>query len=81
MAKRTKVSIEEKQLQEIGVAFRNRRLDKKLNFQEMEKKSGVTSLTISKLEKGELKNSSLLTLNKIAGVLGFKIVIGISNNT
>lgn len=79
MAKKTVISRETEQLAVIGRAFRNGRLDQELKLQDVEEKSGVTSLTISKLEKGQLQNCSLTTLNKIAGVLGLKINVTVEN--
>ena len=68
---------EQEQLSVIGRALRNARLDQKLKLQDVEASSGISSLTISKLEKGQLENSSLQTLNKIASVLGYKITLSI----
>jgi transcriptional regulator with XRE-family HTH domain len=69
MATKKKKPILEQQIKEIGDTFRQRRFDLKANLQEVASKSTITYLTISKLEKGELKNVSLETLNKIAGAL------------
>jgi len=66
-------TIEQEQLKMIGRAFRNGRQDQSLKIQDVEAKSGVSSVTISKLERGQLDNSSLQTLNKIAAVLGLTI--------
>lgn len=78
MAKKEKVisreTTEQKQLKGIGRAFRNGRLDQSLNLQTLEGMCGVSSLTISKLERGQLDNCSLQTLNKIAEALG--LVVG-----
>lgn len=76
MNKQTNVSretTEQKQLKAIGRAFRIARGDKSLLLQDIAEKSGVSTLTISKLERGQLENSSLQTLNKIAEVLELKI--------
>lgn len=80
MKKKTIVPREKQQLQKIGRAFRIRRLDRSLKLQDLESQAGVSSLTISKLEKGQLDNSSLQTLNKIADVLGLKINLTITGN-
>lgn len=66
---------EQKQLKIIGRALRIARQDQKLKLQEVAEKSTVSSLTIAKLEKGELLNSSLQTLNKVAEVLSVEIHI------
>lgn len=73
--KKPNISREKTQLSAIGRALQIARLDQKLKLQDVAEKSGVSSLTISKLEKGELENSSLQTLNKIAEVLGVKIML------
>jgi transcriptional regulator with XRE-family HTH domain len=44
-------------------------------FQDVERLSGVSSLTISKLEKGKLENTSIDTLEKIAGALELELKI------
>jgi DNA-binding Xre family transcriptional regulator len=59
----------------IGFTFRNRRFEKKMSLQDVAEKSGITYLTISKLEKGELKNLSFTTLEAIAGALGLKVLV------
>lgn len=71
-------TIEQKQLKPVGRALRNARHDQQLKLQDVEERSGVSSLTISKLEKGKLENSSLQTLNKIASALGLKITLSIN---
>lgn len=68
-----RATLEQIQLKAIGRAFRNGRLDQKKKLQEIEIASGVSCLTISKLEKGDLNNTSLETLNKIAKAIGLKI--------
>lgn len=67
-------TLEQKQLKGIGRALRTARLDQSLNLQTLEGVCGVSSLTISKLERGQLDNCSLQTLNKIAEAL--KLCIG-----
>jgi len=59
-------------IQTIGRVFRNRRADLKMTLQDVAEKSGITYLTISKLEKGDLTNLSLATLTAIALALGFE---------
>ena len=65
------------QLTGVGRSFRIARNDQSLKLQELEAKVGISSVTIAKLEKGQLENSSLRTLNKIADVLGLKVTITI----
>ena len=47
------------QLQEIGKKFSHRKLDLDLSLGEMEKKSGITSVTIAGILKGEIKNPTV----------------------
>lgn len=75
-----RATLEQTQLKAVGRSFRNRRNDLRLQLQQVAEQSGVSSLTISKLEKGQLDNSSLGTLNAIASVLGLKINVTIENN-
>lgn len=69
------LTTEQKQLMDIGRAFRTGRHDKGMKIHELSTASGISVVTISKLEKGQLKNSNLETLNKIAAPLGLSIVI------
>jgi transcriptional regulator with XRE-family HTH domain len=62
-------------LKKIGVHFRNTRFDKKMSLQDVAEKSGITYLTISKLEKGDLQNLSLATMTAIAGALDLTVSI------
>jgi transcriptional regulator with XRE-family HTH domain len=73
-------TLEQTQLKAVGRLFRNRRNDLQLQLQEVAAKCGVSSLTISKLEKGQLDNSSLGTLNSISSVLGLQINIRVESN-
>lgn len=73
-------TMEQAQLKAVGRLFRNRRNDLSLQLQQVAAKSGVSSLTISKLEKGGLDNSSLGTLNSIASVLGLRISIKVEGH-
>lgn len=81
MATKTTVSREVKQLTALGRELMLKRLDfnngNGLSLQELMVKSGVTSLTISKLERGRLENISLETLNKISSALGVEIQLTI----
>lgn len=62
-------------LKQVGQVFLLRRNDLNLQLQDVASRSGVTSLTISKLEKGKLENTSVETLEKIASALGMEISI------
>jgi transcriptional regulator with XRE-family HTH domain len=68
-------TVEQKQLKVIGRALQNARLDLKLSLQQVQSKSLVSYITISKIEKGELDNCSMMTLNKVAAAVGKKIVM------
>lgn len=77
MAK-AKISHEISCLAEVGRALRNKRLDLNISLQEAQKKSGISYVTISKIEKGELENCSLITLGKIASVYKMKINLSVT---
>lgn len=62
-------------LQEIGESFLLARTRQKMQVQELEQASGVSKPTLSKLEKGELENTSTETLRKIANALGLTLTI------
>lgn len=74
-------TLEQQQLRVLGRALRNARHDQKLMIKTVKEKSGVSVVTISKLERGELKNSNLDTMNKIATSLGLKISITVTPST
>jgi DNA-binding Xre family transcriptional regulator len=62
-------------LELIGIELRNKRFEKKMSLQDVAQKSGITYLTISKLEKNELQNISLWTLVQICEGLDMKLII------
>jgi DNA-binding Xre family transcriptional regulator len=62
-------------LELIGIEIRNKRWEKKMSLQDVAAKSGITYLTISKLEKNELQNVSLWTLVQICEGLDMKLII------
>jgi transcriptional regulator with XRE-family HTH domain len=62
-------------LKQVGQVFLLRRNDLNLQLLEVADRSGITTLTISKLEKGKLENTSVETLEKIATALGMEISI------
>lgn len=65
-------------LVELGDRFRKARQDQRLKFEEVSEASGVSTLTISNLEKGKLDNLSLEVLSKIASALGLEFTIEVS---
>ena len=75
MSKEKNVSREIVQLTAVGRSFRIARNDQEKKILDVEQASGVSSVTIAKLEKGQLMNSSLQTLNSIADSLGLKVTI------
>lgn len=62
-------------LTQVGQAFLLRRNALNLQLQDVSRLSGITTLTISKLEKGKLENTSMETLLKISKALGMEIII------
>jgi transcriptional regulator with XRE-family HTH domain len=70
-------TLEQSQLKPLGRAFRIKRNDLNLKIKDVEESSGVSSLTVSKLEKGLLLNCSLETLNKVATSLDLKLKLTI----
>jgi transcriptional regulator with XRE-family HTH domain len=60
-------------IQQIGERFLLRRTALKMKKTDVAEKSGVSTVTIGKLEKGELENVSLEILDKIAGALKLEI--------
>jgi transcriptional regulator with XRE-family HTH domain len=73
-------TLEQKQLGKIGQAFQTRRLAlsrvdgvQAWSYSALEEKCGVSTVTLSKLERGKLTNCSLETINKIASALGMSV--------
>jgi transcriptional regulator with XRE-family HTH domain len=62
-------------LKVVGQSFLLKRNDLGLQLLDVSERSGVTALTISKLEKGKLDNTSVETLQKIAQALGLTLQI------
>lgn len=62
-------------LKQVGESFLLRRNELNLQLIQVADLSGVTTLTISKLEKGKLENTSIETLAKIAAALGMEIIV------
>jgi transcriptional regulator with XRE-family HTH domain len=61
----------------LGRAFLHKRLDLKLEIKDVAEKSGLSTLTVSKLEKGQLNNTSVETLEKMARTLGMELTINV----
>lgn len=72
-------TMEQKQLKLIGRAFQNRRLDLKLQIKQVAERAGFSALTVSKLEKGELENIRIGSINAIGAAIGLKITFTIEN--
>lgn len=68
-----RATLEQKQLKQIGRAFRIGRHDLSLKIMDVAEKSGVCTLTVSKLERGKLDNTTFQTINRIAEVLELKL--------
>lgn len=62
-------------LKVVGQSFLLKRNELGLQLLDVSNRSGVTALTISKLEKGKLANTSIETLQKIAGALELTLQI------
>ena len=60
-------------LYEIGQKIRSLREEKKLTQEELANISGISRVTLGKLEKGEMGNTSVKTLDLILDRLGFEI--------
>jgi len=71
----SKLSLEEVQLKTVGRALKIARNDKKLLLLDVAKETGISSFTISRLERGILKNTTIQTLNTIAAIVDCKIYI------
>ncbi|WP_198304725.1 helix-turn-helix domain-containing protein [Arcobacter vandammei] len=60
-------------LYEIGQKIRILREEKKLTQEELAKTCGISRVTLGKVEKGEMGNTSVKTLDLILDRLGFEI--------
>jgi len=60
---------------ELGEKIKTLRKEKNLSQDELAKKSRISRATLSKLENGNLTKVSIVTLDRILGVLGFTIEI------
>lgn len=68
-----RATLEQQQIKVIGRAFRIARHDQGFQMQQVAEASGVSRLTIGKIEKGQLDNCTLETLNRVATSLEMKI--------
>lgn len=60
-------------LYEIGSEIKRLRIEKKLTQEELAIKSGISRVTLGKVERGELGNTSIKTLDLILSNLGREI--------
>ena len=60
-------------LYEIGQQIRTLREAKKLTQEQLASKCGISRVTLGKVERGELGNTSVKTLDIILASLGFEI--------
>ena len=60
-------------LHEIGSKIKSLRKEQKLTQQELADKCGISRVTLGKLERGEVANISLKTLDILVNTLGFEI--------
>lgn len=58
---------------EIGNKIKNLRLEKNLTQEQLASKSGISRVTLGKVERGELGNTSIRTLDLILSNLGQEI--------
>lgn len=70
-----RATLEQQQIKVIGRAFRIARHDQGFQMQQVAEASGVSRLTIGKIEKGQLDNCSLEIINRIATALEMKVTI------
>lgn len=61
------------QLKALGRAFHMARLDLGLTIDQLELKCHISNITISKLERGKLENTSFATLCAIGEALGVPV--------
>lgn len=59
----------------VGQKIMVRRVELKMTLTELAKKSNVTSITISKIEKNGIDNIGVSTLKKITDAVGLKLII------
>ncbi|RXI35624.1 hypothetical protein CP986_05875 [Arcobacter aquimarinus] len=67
-------------LYEIGQKIKVLREEKELTQEELANICGISRVTLGKVEKGELGNSSVKTLDLILDSLGFEIEFKIKQN-
>ncbi|MBF0409049.1 MAG: helix-turn-helix transcriptional regulator [Candidatus Riflebacteria bacterium] len=60
-------------LYEIGHKIKSLREDKKLTQEALAKKCGISRITLGKIEKGQMGNTSVKTLDIILFIFGFEI--------
>jgi HTH-type transcriptional regulator/antitoxin HipB len=62
-------------LSDLGKIIKKLRKEKNLSQEELAKKANISRATLSKLENGNLTKISVVTLDKILGILGYTIDI------
>ena len=67
-------------LHEIGSKIKSLRKEQKLTQQELADKCGISRVTLGKLERDEVANISLKTLDILVNTLGFEIDFVRKNN-
>jgi transcriptional regulator with XRE-family HTH domain len=60
-------------LYEIGNKIKELRVAKKLTQEQLAQKSGISRVTLGKIERGELGNTSVKTLDLILSSLGYEM--------
>ena len=66
-------------LLDLGKTIKTLRKEKGLTQQELAKKSGISRVTLSKLENGYIANISIVTINQVLSLLGYEIDIKHTN--
>jgi len=68
------------QLYEIGPKIKELRKDKKITQESLSKLSGISRVTLGKLERGEVNSVSIKTLDIILNALSYEIDIKSKNS-
>jgi transcriptional regulator with XRE-family HTH domain len=66
-------------LLDLGKTIKTLRKEKGLTQQELAKQSGISRVTLSKLENGYIANISIVTINQVLSLLGYEIDIKHTN--
>ena len=68
------------QLYEIGTKIRALRKEQKMTQEELATLVGISRVTLGKIEKGQLRNVSVKTLDLIVNALGYEIDLKTKNS-